>query len=253
MMKKTFILRAAALGAALSLASCGGGFSTQEISFRGSFALTEGREDSLKIDISAEYPAAGLKEQAMLKMSSAITEALFGEEYAGMPPETAMQAYRNDLTEEYRAENLPMLDREELAGSMMSWEDMVAGEADTWEGKTLSYTVTRYSYRGGAHGMSSETSYNFDMKSGEAIGECDFFREGYEARLTQLLSAHLPESLESPADTSMMFLREIGPNGNFRLSDDGVTYIYNQYEIAPYSMGVIRITIPWDELDGILR
>ena len=51
----------------------------------------------------------------------------------------------------------------------------------------------------------------------------------------------------------MMFLKEIEPNGNFSISDKGVTYIYNHYEIAPYSMGIIRITIPWEDLNDIIR
>ena len=51
----------------------------------------------------------------------------------------------------------------------------------------------------------------------------------------------------------MMFIREIGPNGNFSVSEDGVTYIYNHYEIAPYAMGIIRVTLPWDDVRELLK
>ena len=117
----------------------------------------------------------------------------------------------------------------------------------------VSYIVTHFSYRGGAHGITSEIAYNFDLKTGETVAESDFFSPGYEEPLSRLLTARLPESLETPADTSMMFIREIGPNGNFSVSEDGVTYIYNHYEIAPYAMGIIRVTLPWDDVRELLK
>ena len=50
-----------------------------------------------------------------------------------------------------------------------------------------------------------------------------------------------------------MFTHEIKPNGNFTVSEQGVTYIYNQYEIAPYSMGAIHVSVPWDEIRDLIR
>ena len=79
----------------------------------------------------------------------------------------------------------------------------------------------------------------------------DFFQAGYRRGLSDLPSRTLPGSHVSPRDTSMLFVREIEPNGNFRVSEEGVTYIYNQYEIAPYVMGAIQVTVPWNELEGI--
>ena len=50
----------------------------------------------------------------------------------------------------------------------------------------------------------------------------------------------------------MLFEKNIRPNGNFTVSDSGVTYIYNQYEIGPYVMGTIKVTVPWNELEDLL-
>ena len=36
------------------------------------------------------------------------------------------------------------------------------------------------------------------------------------------------------------------------MNDKGVHYVYNQYEIAPYSMGPIEITIPFEEVLSII-
>jgi hypothetical protein len=45
---------------------------------------------------------------------------------------------------------------------------------------------------------------------------------------------------------------DIVPNENFWLSEKGIHYSYNQYEIAPYAMGVIDVTVPYSELTDIL-
>jgi len=39
---------------------------------------------------------------------------------------------------------------------------------------------------------------------------------------------------------------------NFSYSLDGLLLLYNVYEIAPYSSGVIDFTIPFDELTDVL-
>ena len=186
------------------MSSCCAEFSTEKIEMAEKFALEDGRTDSLDLSIYAEYPASGLGKDAKLKISTALTEALFGEDYMAMTPDAAAQAYRDDRINEYRAENLPMTEIESLESSYLSHAD-------------------------------------------------SFFSDGYVEPLTRLLTKHLPEALESPADTSMLFLKEIEPNGNFSIGSDGITYIYNQYEIAPYAMGIIRITIPWEEIEGLRR
>ena len=32
-----------------------------------------------------------------------------------------------------------------------------------------------------------------------------------------------------------------------------MTYIYGQYEIGPYYLGIIKLTLPWEELEGLLK
>lgn len=157
----------------------------------------------------------------------------------------------NDLVNDYRTENLPMLEIEGLQDSSLSWADYTEGRFTASRENVVSYTAVKYTYSGGAHGMTSEVAYNFDRKTGDAITEEEFFKDGYVPALTKLLTRHLPESLESPSDTSYLFLKEIEPNGNFSITDTGITYIFNQYEIAPYSMGIIRISIPWEEIEGL--
>ena len=134
-----------------------------------------------------------------------------------------------------------------------NWSDYTTGAVSGFYDDILSYTVTKYTYTGGAHGTTFVKALNLDMKTGEAVTEEDMFKAGYMDRLSELLTGRLPESLENPADTSMLFEKNIRPNGNFTISDSGVTYIYNQYEIGPYVLGAVNVTVPWSELKDLLR
>lgn len=253
-MKRAFFSLGAALCAGAVLVSCNGTFGTQDYVSHAAMALQEGGTDSLVLDINVSYPVSGMDKTALGKVGTFLTAEYFGEEYAGLDPEEAIKAYTDDITAEYREENLGIaqdIEDGKIPSMTLRHEEYIKGEMYGSHKNIFSYKTSKYVFAGGAHGMTAETAFNFDMKTGEPVVETDFFKEGYSRKLTGLLSAHLPEALESPADTSMMFIREIEPNGNFCVSNEGVTYIYNQYEIAPYAMGIIRITIPWEELEGL--
>ncbi len=251
-MKKFLLTALAAAFISGMLSSCSGGVSTQISESSGKYVLAEGETDSLEIEIQVEYPVSGLTQPAMDNITKTLTTSLFGDQYAAMQPEEAIDAYISGSVDEYRKDNLPLLEMsKDMPHASLSWSDYITGAVAGSHGDILSYTMTKYAYTGGAHGMTSETALNFDMKTGSLLTEGDFFKEGYKEKLPALLSGHLASSLENPADTSMLFTREIGPNGNFQVTEEGVTYIYNQYEIAPYAMGIIRVTLPWDELEGL--
>jgi hypothetical protein len=41
---------------------------------------------------------------------------------------------------------------------------------------------------------------------------------------------------------------EIVATDNFYVNEEGITWTYDPYEIAPYSVGVVQITLSWDEV-----
>lgn len=252
-MKNLSFISAMLCVAALSVSCCGQPeIETTTVGLSEEIALADGRDNRLSVEISAEYPVFKTGNEAGMTISSEITGALFGEEYMSMDPEAAAIAYKEALGQEYREENLQLLEDEVFEGSAsLNWDDIVSGSVEGRKDNIISYVVEHYVFRGGAHGMTSVTAYNFDTRSGKEIKETDFFRKDYEEKLTKLLTARLPEAVGGPENMEMLFIAEVEPNDNFCITEDGVTFIYNHYEIAPYAMGVIRITIPWNELEGL--
>ena len=258
-MKKQMILSAVALMSAMAAISCTGGFESEEYGFSGSIALEEGRTDTLTVDIRMEYPAKGMSAQAMESLQDIITAEAFGNGYCGKAPQEAIDAYASDYISTYRDENLELA--ESLAGEnsmALSWGKYITGaftgEMNMADGdRLMNYTITDYSYTGGAHGMNTETNLVFSLETEDRLGLEDIFREDSMSALPGLLMKHVSEAFEDPSDSGYLLVTDIPATENFSISDSGITFIYNPYEIAAYAAGIIRITIPWDELQDILR
>ena len=191
-MKKTLIYFAAAAGTILAASSCCGEMSYKEYGFTENAALKDGLDAALDISIMMEYPDGGLADETISKICNAITVTAFGEEYAGMSPQDAVNACAEKYIASYREINLELAGSEAGAGaSALSWDKYTEGMfTGTYGKKMTGYKVTDYSYTGGAHGMSSETCLVFNMKTGDRVSLDDIFRDDSRDILTSLLTRH---------------------------------------------------------------
>ena len=151
-----FIFEAVSAACALCAAvSCSGGFSTQTFTASEKHALSEGGTDSLEIEIQVEYPVSGLTQSALDNVTKTLTTSLFGDQYAAMQPEEAIDAYISGSVDEYRKDNLPLLEMsKDMPHASLSWSDYITGAVAGSHGDILSYTMTKYTYTGG-RGISS--------------------------------------------------------------------------------------------------
>ena len=136
-----------------------------------------------------------------------------------------------------------------------TWEDRINGYFSGRYGHFVSYMVEYYSFRGGAHGMGTMTPVVFDRKTGEVVPEEVFFADGYQAPVAALIQAHLPEALDHDEEAlaSLFAADLVGPNGLYEVTKDGATWYWRPYEIGPYYLGVISVSVPWKELKPYVR
>lgn len=225
--------------------------------------LASDRQDLFNYNYRIEYPVSGASDEVLAKFTATILEASLGSDYMTYPVEMAVQKYKDDRVAEYKEENLDLLkqlstlledeDEEDFRGDAdLSWDETIEGEFSGAYKGVISYGVYTFKYEGGAHGNFSQVSVNFDEKTGDVIDEESFFIPGYEVQLGSMLSSHLSDSMENEEDYEFLFVKDIEPNGNFKVSNTGVTYIYTPYEIGPYSLGTIQVTIPWEEVAPIV-
>lgn len=161
------------------------------------------------------------------------------EEFTGTAHEAVQQAIG-----ELRAELA-------LPGGLSDGE--VSVEAETLvQDTTLTYTITRYSFTGGAHGIYGTYSYNYSLNSGAQIALADLLDSEARAALDALIRTQLYEQYDAQSDKELstlgFFPECIATTENFRLTPTELTLFYNPYEIGCYALGGIEVAIPREEL-----
>ena len=226
--------------------------------------LTDAQEDRLTVSIHIEYPTAIGETDALNNIQRDLKHRLFGEAYIDMEPQQALDAYVAMLKTEYKINNLPLKedwekDNRDYEYAPICCEEQVLTGSVMGEVKgILSYCVERYVYTGGAHGSNFRQFVNYNLQTGEQIDEEQLFAENYQEPLTQLLLQYMVEQNDEIA--LIQDLQEAGynvddihPNDNFYLAEEGITYVFNPYDIAPYALGETEILIPWSALQNILK
>lgn len=122
----------------------------------------------------------------------------------------------------------------------------------------LSYIVHRYDYTGGAHGMNTDSCYTIILKTGLILKQEDLFDESALDKIASLIINHIAKDnnvakAEDLEEIGYFSIKEIYPNGNIYVSEKGITWSYNPYDIAAYALGTIKTTVPFSELKPLLK
>ncbi len=230
----------------------------------------DGQEgDSLYIHFEIEYPIALENTLALQPIQHGITTHLFGERYAAKPIQEAMQAVIELYKTEYIRNNKMLADELAMQDADLTNEDLEAGkysfsEVEILTGRVMnvqngifSYGMEQYVYTGGAHGVSNRYFYNYDLQTGALISEDDIFVEGYENALANILRQNLVAQNPETQVLDDLYQTEydvdkIVPNDNFYFTEEGIIYVFNPYEIAPYAYGETEIFVGTNDIKELL-
>ncbi len=120
----------------------------------------------------------------------------------------------------------------------------------------LTLYTSGYEFLGGAHGNAWEVYDNYDIQHRKKLQLSDLITID-SAKIGTLLEKKFRQDYDVPNRTSLkefgLFENRIKPNNNFYFDDWGLTFVYNQYEIGPYVLGIIELFIPWNELKPYLK
>lgn len=257
-MKKIILILAAF---ALVATGCKRSISTDNYRVTLSYPLEEGREKpSLTVDISLDYPVGGLQDSVLTKMTANILISALELEDEPAGVKATVDSFVAGLEENFRDENLEFwkTDKDRLSEDQINdfycWEHFVNGYfGERWK-EYVTYIDEYYTYSGGAHGMQGLIPVVLSTVTGDIVTEADIFAEGYDEALREGLRAHLQDAFTDNAeDFECIFNKNIEPNGCFEVGKEGITYHYQPYEIAPYYLGVIPVTVPWSELKAYIK
>lgn len=234
---------------------------TKKYSLSETTCFSDGCTDSMFIQFDIDFPIKAQNKAALKPIQTRLLHDLFGDNYMDMDINDAITNYYQELLTEYKLDYESLIKEVESKNDSIEWrynnEQILTSHVIYCQGNILSYAIERYVYTGGAHGINTRIFLSFDINTGNSLNEEDIFKEGYETDLTPILIDCLIEQyddMHSVADLQERYdVNAIQPNNNFYISADGITYIFNPYEIAPYALGETEILIPVEKIKPYLK
>lgn len=129
------------------------------------------------------------------------------------------------------------------------WEAQIDGELMFQSDEIISISITSYINTGGAHGNLNITFLNFNAKTGDLIPVNELFNN-LEA-FKKVVKPYFLRSIKDKEVTTNKIEGFTLPK-NIALNDEGIILLYNPYEIAPYSTGIIEFIVPFEEINSFL-
>lgn len=139
----------------------------------------------------------------------------------------------------------------------VGWEASVESNISYEDNDMLTLEFNAYSFTGGAHGYGSTSFLNFDKRKAVELETWELFEdlEGFLkfAEIKFRIQEDIPQDDNINA-TGFMFDRDaFHLSENVGYTAEGITLIYNQYEVASYADGPIILALPYAEVNKYLK
>lgn len=167
-------------------------------------------------------------------------------------------AYTDDYIKNKKKEFKEEISKEEPLNS--SKYEFKADYKVTDNNNILGLHLNISEYTGGAHHIRYDKSYYYNKESDEIVSIKDFLEK--DTSLDKLANLSYYYVMKYSDDNNLNFDKEGVKEGlsfnlnnfeHFNFIDDGLEFIFPPYQIAYYAAGEIKIVIPYDELNGIIK
>lgn len=207
-----------------------------------------------------------------LLINRALQYEFLGEEYSGLIPSVAVDSFKNTYLGNYRKETgaLYEADLRETGNetSVPAWYNQTYSMVTFIEegrGGIINASANYFVDMGGAHPSQWSRWLNFNGISGKMLQLEDVFQSASEEEIKNILFgkliSHFAEVFPEENIATKEDLQRIGilqftdiyiPN-NFLFSKKGLLFLFNRYDIAPYSAGEIILSVPYEEIEHCLK
>lgn len=206
---------------------------------------------AFEVKINVDFPKKGIPTEILSGIQYVLLTDLFGSDFSTKHIDSIANAYIDTTYKEYAFERQYM---ELKSDYKYCYQEFLDGEIEQKNAQFLSYKMKRYYFSGGTHGLETTTFLTFDLANGTQVTQSDIFINGFEEPVRKLLVEKLQKEFqERGSDMDNLWIDQILPNDNFALTEKGVKFWFNPYEIAPYSEGSACVTLTYEELKHWLR
>lgn len=140
----------------------------------------------------------------------------------------------------------------------LTWEQRMRVSLIHRTSTYLSVEFAENEFTGGTHGNEIRIYRMYGIPSGEQLTLSDILKEGKRDQLAVVAEPVFREQKKFPDDAEYderdYFFREgqFSLNENYALTEKGLLFHYNPYEIAPYSEGATRLLLAYGKIDSLL-
>lgn len=255
---------------ALLLASCGGAPESSESSVPEVSAAQRGEVSSFEVkenikSVSRAYRMVGETDTCWLTLSTSVQwpEKIGNADIASLQDTIMATAYRtyraNDIdasmlnfvadTEIYDLGTAERVDSMPEEAGVKGYYSTVTSKLIELGTRMVSCQVSTSTFMGGAHPNVVSVPFTYDLTIGTVLNTGNLFREGTMPEVTAIVRSSLAEQFGVKASTLVaagFFTNDIAASDMVYVANGMVTFHYNPYDIAPYSMGAIDVKVaPW--------
>lgn len=163
------------------------------------------------------------------------------------------EAEAAELAEEFRRFH------DEFPGSGITYFVRRTAEVSYSNAALLSIEFNEDDFRGGAHPNARREYLNLSPATGSAVPLRELLVPGGEAKLTALAEAQFRAAHQiAPggklSEAGFTFARDqFTLSRTWGVTDGGLAFHYNEYEVAPHAIGATTLRLPWSEIRDLVR
>jgi hypothetical protein len=219
-------------------------------------------------DFSIDYTYLNEEDDSIAALiNRSVQREFLGKEFATLVPEVAVDSFKNVYLRDYRREvgEVYEADRAQAASEeeIPAWYNQTYSMVTFIEeghGGILNVSANVFVDTGGAHPHQWSQWLNYDFETGKRLTAGEVFLPSARKDIEQLLLAKLigqqaalnpEEKVETVEDLNRLGFLQLTSMyipENFLLSQKGLLFLFNRYDIAPYAAGEIVIEVPYEEI-----
>ena len=164
-----------------------------------------------------------------------------------------IQSTKDDFLSEYDLNNQPDQYSTDIQENF-PYELSISTKVST-STKTTSYIIEVYEYIGGVHGETSITTFTYDY-FGNILNLNDILKGDYIKYISSLSRNYFYQNLGDDSQKDMIDNGTEPKPENFSswyLTDDTLVFIFGEYQIGPYVIGIKEFPIYRSEISNILN
>ncbi len=215
------------------------------------------------LQINFVFPVEYQNQQVLKAVQQQFVGAFLGDDYMQSSPREAVNQYAENYLNDFKKRETDFESDVEEHGSEPNDEwyssyEILSDSIYYNQNDLLSMVVSKEYDTGGAHNAHHYTNRVIDLKTGERVTEAAVFIEDYQDDLAKIIvdAIALYNNVDKASDLEnigFFNVNEIYPNKNFYVDEIGITYTFNEYEIAAYVVGATSVRIPYEKIRHLLR